>query len=84
MTKLRNGPRTPGAVLQAWEQRTHLVKQEMAAESAAMDAKTMRLRALRLEKERQDAEAAPEGAPEVADTAAKAKPQPRVKRIVVT
>lgn len=42
----------------AWETRTALVKKEMAAESAANDAKTARLKALRLEKEAQDAEAA--------------------------
>jgi hypothetical protein len=42
----------------AWESRTQLVKKELAAASAANDAKTIRLRALRLEKERQDAEAA--------------------------
>jgi hypothetical protein len=40
-----------------WETRTQLVKSEMAAASAANDAKTVRLRALRLEKERQEAEA---------------------------
>ena len=41
-----------------WESRTQLVKNELAAASAANDAKTIRLRTLRLEKERQDAEAA--------------------------
>ena len=41
-----------------WEKRTALVKQEMAAESAASDAKTDRLRALRLAKEAADKEAA--------------------------
>jgi hypothetical protein len=45
-------------VFAAWETRTALVKQEMAAESAANDAKTARLKALRLEKEASDAEAA--------------------------
>ena len=50
--------RTARSVAQVWEDRTALVKQEMAAESAANDAKTARLRALRLEKEAQDAEAA--------------------------
>ena len=42
----------------AWETRTALVKQEMAAESAANDAKTKRLKALRLAKEAEDAETA--------------------------
>ena len=53
---------------QVWEDRKSLVKKEMEAESAANDAKTARLRALRLEKEKQDAEARlanpePAGAP---------------------
>ena len=42
----------------AWEKRTELVKQQTTADSAATDAKTARLKALRLEKEAQDAEAA--------------------------
>jgi len=50
--------RTVRGVAQAWEDRTALVKKEMAAESAAMDAKTVKLRALRLAKEAEDAEAA--------------------------
>jgi hypothetical protein len=54
----KSGPRTAKGVFAAWEHRTALVKQEMAAESAANDAKTARLKALRLEKEAQDAEAA--------------------------
>ena len=37
-----------------WEQRTKLVKQQMAADSAANDAKTAKLRALRLAKEEED------------------------------
>jgi hypothetical protein len=43
---------------QAWESRTALVKQEQAAERAASDAKTARLRALRLAKEAEDQESA--------------------------
>ena len=50
--------RTARSVAQVWEDRTALVKKEMAAESAANDAKTVKLRALRLEKEAQEAEAA--------------------------
>ena len=50
--------RTADGVFKAWETRTQLVKSELAAASAATDAKTARLRALRLEKERLDAEAA--------------------------
>ena len=76
-------PGSPSAVsaAQIWEKRTQLVKQEMAAESAANDAKTVRLKALRLEKERQDAEdAAQQGAETTAAPAAK---RARVKRIVV-
>jgi hypothetical protein len=78
MTKL--SMRSPLSQADAWEQRTLLVKKEMAAESAANDAKTVRLRALRLEKERQDAEAQGE-------SAAAAPPAPqkraRAKRILV-
>jgi len=51
----RIAPRTPGALAGAWERRTLLVKEELAAASAANDAKTVRLRALRLEKEQRDA-----------------------------
>jgi hypothetical protein len=47
----------------AWERRTALVKQQASAESAANDAKTDRLRALRLAKEAADREAAPQAAP---------------------
>jgi hypothetical protein len=43
---------------QVWEDRTQLVKQEMEAQRTAIDAKTARLRTLRLAKEAQDAEAA--------------------------
>jgi len=55
--KLRSAARTPDALATAWERRTLLVKEEMAAANAATDAKTARLRALRLEKERQEAAA---------------------------
>ena len=41
-----------------WEQRTALVKQQAAAQSDANDAKTIRLRALRLAKEEEDRKAA--------------------------
>jgi hypothetical protein len=46
------------AHFQAWENRTQLVKQELEAERTASDAKTLRLRALRLAKEAEDREAA--------------------------
>ena len=49
------GTRTPQGLDQVWETRKTLAKHEMAAESAANDAKTARLKALRLEKEAQDA-----------------------------
>src|SRR5581483_2387597 len=42
----------------AWQKRTVLVKEQVAAESAANDAKTNRLKALRLAKEAADGEAA--------------------------
>jgi hypothetical protein len=70
--------RTARSVSQAWEDRTALVKQEVAAESAANDAKTARLRALRLEKEKQDAEARRLAGPEPAPAPAKK----RIRRIV--
>jgi len=57
MTMKRSAPRTIDALASAWERRTLLVKEEAAAASAAADAKTARLRALRLEKERQEAAA---------------------------
>ena len=50
--------RTAEGVFQVWERRSQLVKNELAAASAATDAKTARLRALRLAKEAEDAEAA--------------------------
>ena len=54
----KSAARTANGIFQAWEKRTELVKLQVNAESAANDAKTIRLRALRLEKEAQDAEAA--------------------------
>ena len=47
---------TAEKAFKTWESRTQLVKNELAAASAANDAKTARLRALRLEKEAQEAE----------------------------
>jgi hypothetical protein len=59
MNPPKRGPvRTAKGVFEAWEKRTELVKLQTNAESAANDAKTKRLKALRLEKEAQDAEAA--------------------------
>jgi hypothetical protein len=54
----RDAPRTVDGASQIWQNRTDMVKQEMAAASAAADAKTARLKALRLEKEAQEAETA--------------------------
>jgi hypothetical protein len=68
--------RTTRDVAQVWEDRKSLVKQEMAAQSAANDAKTARLRALRLAKEAQDAEAARAAA----QNAPAPVPKKRVKR----
>jgi hypothetical protein len=68
--------RTADSAFKTWETRTQLVKNELAAASAANDAKTARLRALRLEKERQDAEAAKAQAP--AAPAVKKKPVRRI------
>lgn len=77
--KQRGASRTAGAISDAWERRTILVRHEMAVASAAADAKTARLKVLRLEKERQDAEAAAQ-APQPAKPAAK---RTRAKRVTV-
>jgi hypothetical protein len=50
--------RTANGVFEAWEKRTAPVKLQMNAESATNDAKTARLRALRLAKEAEDNETA--------------------------
>lgn len=68
--------RTADGLFQVWQARTRMVKEELAAASAANDAKTARLKALRLEKEKQDAEAA-------AANPATAKKRTIVKRINV-
>ena len=65
--------RTANSAFQVWESRTQLVKQEMAAASAANDAKTARLKALRLEKEKLEAE----------EAAANPAPAPVKKRATV-
>jgi len=78
--------RTAQGAAQAWERRTKLVKDEMAAASAANDAKTARLRALRLEKEADDARAAKKAAQKAGKTIA-AAPAPKkrsIRRIVVS
>lgn len=49
--------RTADNYFVAWERRTTLVKQQVATESAANDAKTAKLRVLRLAKEAADREA---------------------------
>lgn len=61
-----------------WEDRKSLVKREADAERAAIDAKTARLRALRLEKEAADlADAATRAAEPVAP-----KPRKAIRRSV--
>ena len=50
--------RTAQGLSQVWEDRKALVKRELEAESVANDVKTAKLRALRLEKEALEAEAA--------------------------
>jgi len=60
--KQRSAARTPDALANAWERRTLLVKEGLAAASAANDAKTARLKALRLERERQEADVGSEPA----------------------
>jgi hypothetical protein len=54
----KGAPRTANGVFEASERRSEQVKLKISTESAANDAKTARLRALRLEKEALDAEAA--------------------------
>jgi hypothetical protein len=54
----KGAPRSAKGIFDAWEKRTELVRLQINAESAALDAKTARLRALRMEKEARDAEAA--------------------------
>ena len=65
--------RTARGLEQVWENRKTLVKKEMEAESAANDAKTARLRALRLEREALEAEAA--------RNAPTAEPKPRKRKL---
>lgn len=48
--------RTANSAFQPWASRTELAKQERQAASDASDANTVRLKALRLEKEHADAE----------------------------
>lgn len=72
----RRTPHSPDGAMQVWQTRTDLVKQEMAAANAAVDAKTARLKALRLEKEAQEAEAARVAA----ENAPPAAPKKRAKR----
>lgn len=52
-------PRGPDQARAASDLRTQLVKEQVARENAAFDARTARLRALRLAKEQADKEAAP-------------------------
>jgi hypothetical protein len=71
--------RTAKGVFETWEKRTQLVKTQTNAESAYNDAKTIRLKALRLEKEAQDAEEARVKALTAPPAPVK---KPRVKRSV--
>ena len=66
--------------MSAWEERTALVKREVEAERAASDAKTAKLRALRLEKETADKE----NSDEAAAKHPAAKSQKRVRRISIS
>lgn len=60
----RDSGQRAGDIFTASDTRAQQLKKQMAAASAAADANTARLRALRLEKERQDAEAGGPGATE--------------------
>jgi hypothetical protein len=74
----RGAARTAKGVFDAWEKRTEMVKLQTNAESAANDAKTARLKALRLEKEKQDAAEAAANPPPPAPV----KKRATVKRII--
>jgi hypothetical protein len=79
-SRQKDARRTANGVFAAWESRTELVKQQANAERTATDAKTARLKALRLEKEAADAEAARIAAENAPPAAPK---KPRVKRTAV-
>lgn len=66
--------------MSAWEERTSHVKREVKSERAASEAKTAKLRTLRLEKEAADRETST-GTPEKLPAA---KPKKRVRRISIT
>ena len=66
----RRPANSPDGALGVWQNRTDMVKQETAAANKATDAKTARLKALRLAKEAEEA-AAKSAAP---------APQKRAKR----
>lgn len=66
-------PNRAQAAQSASEQRTRLVKDMMAKESAATDAKTARLKALRLAKEAEDAAALAASPPAAKTRARKAR-----------
>lgn len=82
MSKSKSAIRTPPTGAAAREtqhdRRTELVRDMMAKESAALDAKTVRLRALRLAKEAEDKAAG------LTETKPKARPAPRVRRITAS
>lgn len=67
-SKADSARRNADSYFVTWEKRTTLVKQQAAAESASNDAKTARLKALRLAKEAADKEAGS------ADVAPRARP----------
>ena len=66
MAKLKklSASRSPDAQSKVWELRTRLVKDELDAERVASNAKTSKLKALRLKKKRQEAEKQPQTAAE--------------------
>jgi hypothetical protein len=67
----------PNSIFKGDQTRSQLIKNELASARAANDAKTARLRALRLEKERQD-EAAAAVKPAIAPLKEKRKPIRRI------
>ena len=76
-TAIRSARRVTSNQFDIWEQRTALTRKLAADESAEIDARTAKLRALRLEKEKADKLAA-------ADAPAAPAARPRVRRVNVT
>lgn len=73
--KPKASPRSPAQVMAASDLRTQMVKDQVAKENAEFEARTIKLRALRLAKEQADRDSAPPP-PAPAKKKAKRKPAP--------